>query len=77
MTAEDQEGQGQLQEKLENTRDVWRGLQNISEGTGAGRDQASGNKAWADDPNLLFNRFDLKSESEPLIPSEMPRDESP
>ena len=49
-----------LEKRLEqnNTRDVWRGLQNIAgHGKGVGRNQASGDKDWADELNLFFNRF--------------------
>ncbi|TKS65892.1 RNA-directed DNA polymerase from mobile element jockey [Collichthys lucidus] len=50
-----------LEERLEqnNARDVWRGLQTIAgHGKGVGRNPVSGDKDWADELNLFFNRFD-------------------
>ncbi|XP_061145597.1 uncharacterized protein LOC133161256 [Syngnathus typhle] len=43
---------------LNNARNIWRGLQSISgHGKGADRKPANGDKDWADELNLFFNRF--------------------
>lgn len=57
-------GKDLYRRKLEknNARDVWRGLQTITgHRKGVGRDQTSGDKDWAVELNLFFNRFDPAS----------------